>query len=214
MSKSKSEALRIIHNSAVAYKATLSNRNVLFIAIRDGKAEPFETSFLPRNFLHLTGVRTKLNSTTFYNLALRDRLREQDIAFADDGTTDKKLDVLMSLMNIHMTAKMLGDYDNSQRLLVTDKLAGTVTSAMGFRRDGNFYIPNTSLKTDVRLISKKPVQRIAAIFVKGFKDAKYHDLTYIAKGISVDDDILNSVICEKVDCIHLAIKSQKSILKE
>ena len=199
MSKTKSEALRIIHNSALAYQNNLSGKNVLFIAVNNGKADPFEASFLTRNFLHLTGVRTSHNSTTFYTLAIRDRIREQDISFAADGTTDRKLDVLKSLMNIHKTARMLGDYDNSQRLLVTDKIAGTVTSAMGFRRDGDFYMPNTALKTDMRIITKKPVQRIAAIFVKGFADTMYCELTYLAKDISIDDDLLASVLRDRVD---------------
>ena len=89
-------------------------------------------------------------------------------------------EILKPLMNIHKTAKMIGNYDQSQRLLVTDKLAGTVTVAMGFRRDGDFYIPNTSLKTDVRTISKKPIQRIAAMFVKEIKEPKYCTLAYTA----------------------------------
>jgi len=205
MGKSKSEALRIIHSGAVAYQNNLVNKNVLFVAVSLGKAELFEASFLPRNFLHLTGIRTKLNSTTFYSLALRDRISEQDITFADDGTTDKKLDVLQSLMNIHVTAKMLGNYDNSQRLLVTDKLAGTVTSAMGFRKDGDYYMPNTSLKTDMRTITKKPVQRIVAIFVKGFNDTKYRNMTYIAKGLTIDDTVLIPVMRERVDKDNLNI---------
>ena len=95
MSITSSEALRIVHSGALAYQKNLVNRNVLFVALNNNKAEMFEVSFLPRNFLHLTGVRTKLNSTTFYALALRDRISKQDIAFADDGTTDKKLDVLL-----------------------------------------------------------------------------------------------------------------------
>ena len=205
MSKTKLEALRIIHNSAVAYQKNLLNKNVLFIAVNHGKAEPYEASFLPRNFLHLTGIRTELSSTAFFSLALRDRIREHDIAFATDGTTDKKLDVLQSLMNIQMTARMLGNYDYSQRLLVTDKLAGTVASAMGFRRDGEYYIPNTSLKTDMRTISKKPILRIAAIFVKRFKESKYSDLTYIAKGLTIDDDTFKSVIQDRVDKANLSI---------
>ena len=108
-------------------------------------------------------------------------------------------------MNIQVTARMLGNYDNSQRLLVTDKLAGTVTSAMGFRKDGNFYMPNTSLKTDMRTITMKPVQRIAAIFVKGFNDARYRNLTYIAKGLTIDDDIFISVVRERVDKDNLIL---------
>ena len=199
MSKTKSEALRIVHSGALAYQKNLVNNNVLFITLNNNKAELFEVSFLPRNFLHLTGIRTKLNSTTFYTLALRDRLRKQDIALADDGTTDKKLDVLQSLMNIQVTARMLGEYDHSQRLLVTDKLAGTVTSAMGFRRDGDYYMPNTSLKTDMRTITQKPVQRIAAIYVKKFNDEKYCTLTYIAKELTIEDDIFIHAMCEKAD---------------
>ena len=206
MSKTKSEALRIIHNGALAYHNNLANKNVLFVAVDNGKADPFEASFLARNFLHLTGVRTSHNSTTFYALAIRDRIREQDISFAADGTTDQKLDVLNKLMNIHTTARMLGDYDNSQRLLVTDRLAGTVTSAMGFRRDDNYYMPNTALKTDMRTISMKPVKRIAAIFSKGFEDAKYCELTYLAKGISIDDELLASVLRSNVDKDNLIIK--------
>ena len=205
MSKTKSEALRIVHRCATEYQKNLVNKNVLFVSLNNNKAELFEVSFLPRSFLHLTGIRTQLKSTTFYAMALRDRVREQDITLADDGTTDKKLDVLQSLMNIQVTARMLGDYDHSQRLLVTDKLAGTVTSAMGFRRDGDYYMPNTSLKTDMRTITKKPVQRIAAIFVKGFNDEKYSKLTYIAKGLSVDDDIFIPVMSEKVDKNNLNI---------
>ena len=205
MSKTKSEALRIIHNGAVAYQNNLVNKNVFFVTVIDGKAAQFEASFLPRNFLHLTGVRTELNSTTFFNLALRDRLREQDIAFAADGTTDKKLDVLKPLMSIHKNAKMLGDYDNSQRLLVTDKLTGTVTFAMGFRRDGEFYMPNTSLKTDMRTISKNPIQRIAAIFVKEMKEAKYCNMAYIAKGLTIDDGVFASVMCDRVDRENLTM---------
>jgi len=194
----KLEALRIIHNSAVDYKGNLVNRNVMFITVNFSKPEIFETSFLPRNFLHLTGVRTKLNSTTFYSLALRDRLSEKDIDFTDDGTTAKKLDVLRSLMNIHKTARMVGDYDHSQRLLVTDKLAGTITSAMGFRKDGDYYMPNTALKTDVRIISKKPVQRIAATFLKSIQDDKYNELTYLAKGFKIEDDFFAGILKDMV----------------
>ena len=32
-------------------------------------------------------------------------------------------------MNIHLIARMVGDYDNSKSYLVTDKLAETVTAA-------------------------------------------------------------------------------------
>jgi len=50
---------------------------------------------------------------------------------------------------------MVGDYDNSRPLLITDKLAGTVTVAMGFLAVDGLYIPNTALL----LNQTKPVQQ-------------------------------------------------------
>ena len=70
---------------------------------------------------------------------------------------------------------------------------------MGFRKDGNYYMPNTSLKIDMRTITMKPVQRIVAIFVKGFHDEIYHNMTYIAKGLTIDDDIFIPVNRKRVD---------------
>ena len=158
-------------------------------------------AFIPRNFLHLTGVRTKLGSIEFYNMAIRGRLREQDFEFMADGTTDMKLDVLPQLMNIHVSARMAGDYDYSKSLLVTDKLTGTFTAAMGFRKTGEsgVFVPNTALNTDMRLISIKPIHRIAAIFQKKKQVDKYNVLTYLAKGLTIDDNALAPVLREKVN---------------
>jgi hypothetical protein len=203
-SKTKEEALRIIHNSALAFKENLVHKNVLFLTTNDnGKPACFEAAFLPRNFMHLTGVQTKLSSVDFYDLAIRDRLREQDFFFTGDGTSDKKLDVLPTLMNIHITARMVGDYDYSNSLLVTDRFAGTVVSAMGFKKTRSIYIPNTALKTDIRDVVKRPAQRITAIFVKNKHDKKYFKLTYIAKGLTIDDEIIVSPLSDKVDFHNL-----------
>jgi len=98
----KTEALRIIHRGALQYQANLVNRNVLFVTLdKNKKIELFEVSFLPRNFLHLTGTQTKLSSVAFYSMACRDRLSDRDISFASDGTTEKKLDVLITAKNLH-----------------------------------------------------------------------------------------------------------------
>ena len=197
----KTEALRIIHNCALSYKQNLAHKNLLFVTTQDTKTTCFETAFLPRNFLHLVGASTKLGSTEFYSMAIRGRLGEQDFGFMTDGTTEMKLNVLPQLMNIHISARMAGDYDFSKSLLVTDKLAGTVTAAMGFRKTGDkgIYVPNSALNTDLRLISIKPVQRIAAIFQKSKLDKKYTILTYIAKGLTIDDDVLSTMMRDKVD---------------
>ena len=187
----------------MAYKNNLAHKNLMFITLRDNAAAYFEVIFLPANFLHLTGVQTNHNGLDFYNLAVKDRLSERDFSIKPGGITDLKLDILPSLMNIHLSARMVGDYDHSQTLLVTDKLAGTTTAAMGFRKmeKDNTYIPNTALNTDMRDISEKPIHKIAAILIKGKNELKYSKPTYIAKGVSLDDDSLKQIISEKV-CIQ------------
>ena len=107
-------------------------------------------------------------------------------------------------MSIHIHARMVGDYDDSRPLLVTDKFAGTVTMAMGFTYSNSFYIPNTALKLDVREITIQATRRrVAAILTKPRADSRYKRLTYIAKGMTIDNDILAPVLNDKVDTLNL-----------
>ena len=78
-SKTKAEALRIIHNSAVAYKNNLLNKNVMFVASKDDVTQIFETKFLQSNFRHLTGIITNLNSTRFFEASYSNKLKESEI---------------------------------------------------------------------------------------------------------------------------------------
>ena len=201
-------ALRIIHNCAIKYKNNLSHKNILFITQQNGISTFFEAVFLPRNYLHLTGIRTELNSVDFYNMAVRDRLKEQDILFAADGTTDLKLCALPTLMRIHQTARMVGNYDYSKSLLITEKIAGTVAAAIGFRKknecDNSLFIPNTALSIDMRQIIQKPIQRIVAMFIKKQQDEFYHELTYLAKGLTLNDELIRPVLKARVDMNKLS----------
>jgi len=201
------EALRIIHISAVAYQNNLVGKNVLFFSTYKNKTSCFEVAFLARNFLHFTGVATTITSSTlFFRKAVDNELAPKDITIAPDGTSELKLDVLPTLMNLPSIARMLGDYNNSKSLLVTDKLAGTVTAAMGFVNDRGYYIPNTVLKEDLRHLTVKPHQRIIAIFIKNQKDKNYSTLSYIAKGFTIDDDIFNELAQVNVDMNNLKAK--------
>ena len=198
---SKHKAIGIIHRCAVLYKENLSDKNVLFITADNGVVAYFETLFQPKNFLHLTGVRTEMSSEFFFKAALNQRLSPSNISFDPGGTAELKLEVLPQLMSLHKIARMIGDYDKSRPLLITDKFAGTVTMAMGFvKTDNDIYIPNTALKKDLRDITTHATRRrIAAIFVKRRNDIKYEYLSYIAKGLTLDDKILQPILCEKVD---------------
>jgi hypothetical protein len=193
-------AVGIIHECAVLYSKNLSGRNVMFVTECNNHIMFLETLFLPRNFMHLTGVKSNLNSEYFYESTLNQRLSPSSITFDPGGTAIIKLEVLRRLMTIHTSARMVGDYDNSRTLLVTDKFAGTVTFAMGFIYVGGFYVPNTALKMDVRDVTSKATRRkVVAIFVKPKEEALYTQLSYIAKDISIDDLIIFPAIKLKVD---------------
>lgn len=202
--RTKTEAIKIIYDCAVLYNKNLSGKNVLFLTEHNHKSDYFETLFMPHNFMHLTGAKSRLNGELFFRAAVNNRLGINDITLATDGTTDLKLDVLPQLMNIHLLARMVGDYENVKPLLITDKLTGTVTMAMGFVFANHVYIPNSALKKDIRDITSQATrQKVTAIFVKPRQNDKYSTLTYIAKGLTIDDDILQPVLREKVDMQNL-----------
>ena len=217
--RTKLEIVRIIQRCALLYKTNLSGKNVLFVATHENNAAFFETLFTPQNFMHLTGVKSRLSSDQFFSAAANNRLSVRDILLPNDGAVELKMDVLPQLMNIHTNARMVGDYDNLKPLLITNKLTGTVTMAMGFVNVKDFYIPNTALKKDIREITTGAARRkVLAIFVKNKRDAKYQTLTYIAKDMTVDDSILQNIMHDKVDLHNLSasftIPKRKKVLNK
>jgi len=197
----KDEIIKIITTCAKEYKKNLENKNLFFIFEYKQRVGYFETVFLPRNFLHLTGIEINgsIKSTDFYELCLRNQLSPSAFETTPNGTTDMKLSILPQLMKIHKTAKMIGEYDFSKSFLVTEKIAGNVTACLGFIRDGDYYIPNTALKEDIRNITAKPQQRVIAIFRKDKEEVKYSLLCYTAKGVQFENLRLPNEISEKID---------------
>ena len=97
----KADAVRIIHDCAVLYSRNLSGRNVLFACIHDGKADLVETLFMPQNYMHLTGVRARINSDQFFRAALDNKLGQADISLKRDGILQP---VLVDKVNMHELA--------------------------------------------------------------------------------------------------------------
>ena len=190
----KEQAIKIITESAKIYKENLENKNLLFIFGAEKSPEFFEASFLPRNFLHLTGVKIVekriLGSVDFYEKCLKGKLSPLDFSFADNGTTDMKLSILPQLMKIQTCTKMVGIYDHKKSVLYTEKIAGNIYACMGFIKENDYYIPNTALREDIRDISVQPQKRVLAIFKKNIPQKLYDEIPcYLAK--KVDISILN-----------------------
>lgn len=202
--KSKDEIIKIVVECALLYKENLTYKTVLFVTDSTDNKSGFEALFMPHNFKHLTGVaKNNIDPLVFYNRAIGRKLSTNDIAFDERGFADMKLNVLRRLMNIHTTARMVGEHDGLSERIVADKFAGTTVSAMGFDVVNNLYVPVTALKKSVNNVTSKASRsRIIAIFVKQKSDLLYNHLTYIAKGVTIEDALLPA-IQPKIDAINL-----------
>jgi len=198
----KDEAIRIITSCAKQFSLNLENKNLLFLFEDKGGISFIETLFLPRHYLHLTGIKLSkknIGSSDFYRLCLKGKLSPFNIQLSEDGTTEMKLSILSKVINIHKTAKMIGDYNFEKSLLMTEKIVGNVTACVGFVRDNNYYVPNTALREDIREITVHPIKKILAVFTKGNKDTLYSEVSYLAKDVSLDSielpDELHNKVC-------------------
>lgn len=182
------QAIRIITQCAATYQSELNNKNVLFIYMEDNLPRVLECSFLPRHFLHLTGIRFSGSSSNFLRLCLDHKLNPNQISLANNGTTEMKLQVLPELVNIHKAVRMIGPYDHSKVMLYTEKLIGSVRGCMGFVADGNYYVPNTVLREDIRKVTRG-CRCVVATFVKEIGQQVYSVATYNSAGSE-----LNSIL--------------------
>ena len=179
-----SHVIRILSQCAGVYQAGLNNRNVLFVYERGHELQALETCFLPRHFLHLTGVRFSGTSSNFLRLCLEHKLSPKQISLAENGTTEMKLQVLPELVNIHQSARMIGPYDQSKIALYTEQLVGNVRGCMGFVLDGQYYNPNTVLREDIRNITVGCCRTVAT-YVKPIGQARYIEASYHSSAVDL-----------------------------
>ena len=189
----KKKAISVITKAAKLYHENLEDQKVLFVygvpaTINKQIAQKaeiitdlqfYEVAFHRSNFLHLTGViinkETTASSINFYEKCLDGRLSEDDFMLSRDGTTEQKLDVIESMMNLKKVASMIGEFTDHGPKLYSEKVAGNVCACMGFVTDGytKLNVPNTLLKKDIRDVSSKPQQKIFAVMSKKYTDDKY-----------------------------------------
>lgn len=196
------EAILIISKCATLYNVNLCNRQLAFVYRNGNNHTGFiEVAFRPNNFMHFTGIDTKkhIKANAFYRDALDKRLKESDIQFKNNHTTELKLQVLQSIMNLPFSARMIGDYTGAHLDLYTEKVAGTTTACLGLIRHGNEYIPNTILKEDIRNIIPKPPGKIFAIFRKPIRQNIYTELTFQSDSIDITKKCLPPVLLEKLN---------------
>ena len=123
-------------------------------------------------------IAKKYTPENFYNGCLNRKIAENDISIPNKANI--KLSVLPYILNNHLSASMIGNFNTLTPKLETDVLAGGTRACMGFReakeQDGKF-IPNTLLNDDIRHYISPKLQ-VIAVFRKEKDAEKYNELTY------------------------------------
>jgi hypothetical protein len=203
----KRRAIQIMTRAAELYSVNLEDQKILFLygMPREVKQQllseekylssmkGYEVAFHRSNFLHLTGV--KLNSVEvksaihFYEKCIDHRLSDLDFAFAKDGSSVQKLDILEHMMLIKKNVTMIGDFTDRGPKLYAEKAAGNVCGCVGFVTDRGtgLNVPNTLLKKDIRDVTAAPHQKVYAVLSKKYADEKYFELEKEDKLLNIQE---------------------------
>jgi len=203
----KKEVINIIVKCAKLYEKNLAGKSILFLYLENNVLNYVEIIFQKSNFQHLTGVEinNKKEPKSFYNKCLKRVISEEEISLKKDGTSELKLLVLEQLMNIDKNARMLGNYNNSNLYLYTEKVLGTTSATLGIKRVNKYYIANTALKGDVRNVASN-INKIICIMSKAVEQKLYDVVTYKAKDFNLDNIQKNIEIYSKIDMEKIKFK--------
>ena len=202
------EILNTVYKCLKDYDQNLKNKKIMFVVEMKDKNLIKEEIYFPKSsYCHLTGVIILdcngriLNSFEFYNLIKKGTITFNKYKIISrNNTMDLKLQVLPQLMKIDRMATMIGDFNNSNLYLQTKKIIGNVNTCMGFIKDSksNLYIPNTTLKSDIRDITEN-TNKIVAILKKDANKILYDEMTYLKQNYKVADILKNEEITENID---------------
>lgn len=103
------EYISIITDCAKGFEEVFLDKNYLIIYKDDTNAyRSVETIAYKSNYLHLTGVKTKLSKNEFFDKSISSRLSESEIFIDKQSNVDKKMKVLGNAVSFPYTAKMTG----------------------------------------------------------------------------------------------------------
>ena len=90
----KDEALKIIIAAAKEYDKKLNDKHFMIVYQVGKTVKMAEVGFRDMNFLHLTGINTKLSAPMFYSACISGKLSVNDISLDNQGKAQQKLMVL------------------------------------------------------------------------------------------------------------------------
>lgn len=187
----KRTALKIIVDAAKEFNKKLNDKHFLIIYQECGQTKNVSVGFRDMNFLHMTGVTTKLSAQRFYSACLDGKLSENDFEIDNKGKVQQKLTVLPYLSELLYTNCMIGNFINSGIYIRADYFIGNTKAVLsvGFRIGKSVDFPVSLYSEDVRKLSQ-PTNKVLAIFVKDYQQPNYTECTYLSRGQKIDKKFL------------------------
>ncbi len=145
---SKNSLCSILHKSANIYKDYFCDYDYLVISRAFVDHIFYEISSKSRNFLHLTGLYTKMPSNVFFSKCLDGSIKARDFEYYKVGavpTYKDKLSVILNIRDLFSNPHTLVQ-ENFQRNTISCTIATSEkTFTLGFTRP-NVVVPMTLLK--------------------------------------------------------------------
>lgn len=132
------------------------------------------------NYLHLTGVHTKLDPTTFFNKSYKGKLEESDFDFRKKGQNEsevkgsirRKINTLPSIMSM-FDCQTIVEEDFTKNRIKCALAAGNIEATLGFISAGKAK-PMTLLKGNE--LDKTKAKSITLVLRKRTGDIKFSDM--------------------------------------
>jgi len=194
------EALKIIVEAAKNYDIKLNDKHFLIVYQEGSQIKTACVGFRDMNFLHLTGVKTKLPAQLFYSAAISGKLSERDFSLDTKGKAQQKLAVLPYLHELFYHNCMIGNFINSGIYIKADYFVGDTKAVLsvGFRYGKKADMPVTLYNENVKTLSR-PVYKVLAIFAKDYNESAYKTCTYLSKGQELEKLRLPDEVSQIVD---------------
>ena len=100
----KKAALKIIRETARQYEEKLNDKHFLIVYQEGSDTKTVSVGFRNMNFLHMTGVKTRLSAQQFYEACLESKLSENDFEIDNKGKVQQKLIALPYLAELTISS--------------------------------------------------------------------------------------------------------------
>ena len=189
----KERVKETVIQNAYSYKRYFVDYEYLLCSAAFVKNEYYIVSAYEDNYLHLTGLHTSLDATTFFEKCYKGTLEEKDFDFCKSGQTEsevkgsvrRKINSLPSIMNMFNVGTSVEEDFEKNRIRCA-LAAGNVSATLGFivagkakpmtLLKGNELSSAKAKKLDLMLRRKSGESRFAEILIgDGEKLAEHKD---------------------------------------